>query len=100
MNTKEEKLLRAVEKLSTATVPGLSGVTGFEESDVKDWIEKATSEGLIAPRGDQYQTDYDDPDKSALYPSWGLTKRGVAAWTALGPPKFKDGFGEWLQSKL
>lgn len=100
MDKNEEKLLRAVEGLGMATVPALADATKLSEREVTDWIEKAESEGLIAPRNDQNHTDHDDPDKSGSYPSWGLEDDGLAALSALGSPKLKDGFWPWFQSKL
>jgi hypothetical protein len=100
MDKNEEKLLRAVPQLGMATVPALRDATDLDEADINGWIKKAVSDGLIAPRDDQYYTDHETPNKSGLYPSWGLAEPGDSVLTALGPPKFEDGFGAWLESKL
>lgn len=45
MDTKEEKLLRAVEERGMASVPALADATGLSRFEVTDWIEKAESKG-------------------------------------------------------
>jgi len=84
MDKNEEKLLRAVPQLGMATVPALRDATDLDEADINGWIERAVSDGLIAPRDNQYYTDYENPNESGLYPRWGLTEPGVSLLTALG----------------
>jgi hypothetical protein len=98
MTEKEEKLLRAVEKLDMPTVPALADVTGFSVAEVQEWVDASLAADVIADRGPGYYEAGTVP--TGEYRQYGLTEHGEGEFNKLGPPKYKDGFGDWLMGKM